>query len=104
MKKQVKKIARGFFWMTCFVAWFGTVGYLGYLDMPKAQASNGPKKVNRVHYVEKGESLWEIADHYVGTSADTRKVVAKIMRDNNLKDGKLQEGQHLFIFWNPNIE
>jgi len=47
--------------------------------------------------VEKGDSLWKIADRYDNNKMDLRKYIYVIEKYNNLDDRALQPGQRIIL-------
>jgi LysM repeat protein len=47
--------------------------------------------------VEKGESLWEIAEEYKMDGADTEQMVDEIMEVNGLKNTNIRAGESIIV-------
>ncbi len=47
--------------------------------------------------IEKGDSLWEIAQEYREPGCSTKEYVDELIALNNLSSDNIQEGQHLIV-------
>ena len=47
--------------------------------------------------MEKGESLWEIAEEYKMDGADTEQMVDEIMEVNGLKNTNIRAGESIIV-------
>lgn len=68
--------------------------YIGHM------ASQEVKTVERqqIHYVQEGETLWDIADGVASNHDDIRRIIWKIQRDNDIGGNEdIQPGQRLII-------
>lgn len=63
-------------------------------------ASQEVKTVERqqIHYVQEGETLWDIAGGVASNHDDIRRIIWKIQRDNDIGGNEdIQPGQRLII-------
>lgn len=63
-------------------------------------ASQEVKTVERqqIHYVQEGETLWDIAGGVASNHDDIRRIIRKIQRDNDIGGNEdIQPGQRLII-------
>ena len=65
-------------------------------------AMGGEKGIQTKNYyecvqVEKGESLWEIAEEYKMDGADTEQMVDEIMEVNGLKNTNIRAGESIIV-------
>ena len=52
----------------------------------------------QIHYVQEGETLWDIADGVASNHDDIRRIIWKIQRDNDIGGNEdIQPGQRLII-------
>lgn len=52
----------------------------------------------RIHYVQEGETLWDIAGGVASNHDDIRRIIWKIQRDNDIGGNEdIQPGQRLII-------
>lgn len=68
--------------------------YIGHM------ASQEVKTVERqqIHYVQEGETLWDIAGGVASNHDDIRRIIWKIQRDNDIGGNEdIQPGQRLII-------
>ena len=75
-----------------------TVGAFGMISgLYPATALDSQPKDKIVVEVASGDTVWDIAYEYKSTNKDTREAVYEICRENNLKDGYIEEGMKLNI-------
>ncbi|MGI6066992.1 MAG: cell division suppressor protein YneA [Bacillota bacterium] len=91
MKRRYKIKIRLLMIMTIFL--FGFIFTWGFAFNAKAENELWENKTNLVEVmVQSGDTLWDIAEDYFPQS-DTRKVVYKIRKLNNLKTPIIKPGQ-----------
>ena len=69
--------------------------YIGHTDSQEVRAV---ERQQQVHYVEEGETLWDIAGSVASNHDDIRRIIWKIQRDNDIGGNEdIQPGQRLII-------
>ena len=67
-------------------------------DTPDSKASNASEKYFTCITVEKGDSLWSIAEEYMTEEYDsTQEYVSEVMQINNLKNSTIVIGTSLIV-------
>jgi len=62
-----------------------------------SSAAQGGKQEDRITVtVRKGDTLWEIAEHYRGRT-EIRKFIYKIKKANNIEDSRIYSGMEIVI-------
>ena len=85
-----------------FAFLFGSIGV--HAD-PVETACNKDEIVYKVITVEKGDTLWDIADEWFKlTEDDIRTYIDNIKTMNHLQSDQIQEGQSLLIYYESSVK
>lgn len=69
-----------------------------YIGHTASQEVKGVGRQQQAHYVEEGETLWDIAGSVASEQDDIRRIIWEIQKDNGIGgNDKLQPGQRLII-------
>ena len=69
-----------------------------YIGHTASQEVRAVERQQQVHYVEEGETLWDIAGGVASNNDDIRRIIWKIQRDNDIGGNEdIQPGQRLII-------
>ena len=93
-RKLFKRIASAIAFTLALTAAWGIGWYAG------AKLANEQKaaEISKVHYVEEGETLWDIAASISGDDQDIRKVIYDLAKLNDIApDADLKVGQKIVI-------
>lgn len=75
-----------------------TVGAFGMISgLYTATALDKQIRDHIVIEVAAGDTVWDIAYEYKSTDTDTREAVYEICKENQIKDGHIEEGMKLSI-------
>lgn len=69
-----------------------------YIGHTASQEVRAVERQQQVHYVEEGETLWDIAGSVASEQDDIRRIIWEIQKNNGIGgNDKLQPGQRLII-------
>ena len=74
-------------------------GIIGIASLTFASSGGNPRRADyyEVITIEKGDSLWSIAERYKKPGTDTKGYVEKIMLFNNNFDTKIVSGEKIIL-------
>lgn len=93
-RKRFKRIASA----VAFTLALATACGIGWYAGAKLAYEQKAAEISKVHIVEEGETLWDIAAEISGDDQDIRKVIYDIAKLNNIApDADLKVGQKIVI-------
>lgn len=93
-RKLFKRIASA----VAFTLALATACGIGWYAGAKLAYEQKASEIQKIHYVEEGETLWDIAAEISGDDQDIRKVIYDIAKLNNIApDADLKVGQKIVI-------
>lgn len=93
-RKLFKRIASA----VAFTLALATACGIGWYAGAKLAYEQKAAEISKVHYVEEGETLWDIASELAGDEQDVREVVYDLQKLNNIApDADLKVGQKIVI-------
>lgn len=93
-RKLFKRIASAIVFTLALATACGVGWYAG----AKLAYEQKVEEITKVHYVEEGETLWDIAGSVASEQDDIRRIIWEIQKDNGIGgNDKLQPGQRLII-------
>lgn len=93
-RKLFKRIASAI----AFTLALATACGIGWYAGAKLAYEQKASEIQKIHYVQEGETLWDIASGLAGDEQDVREVVYDLQKLNNIApDADLKVGQKIVI-------
>lgn len=97
-KRRDRKLFKRIAGTIAFTLALATDCGIGWYAGAKLAYEQKAAEISKVHYVEEGETLWDIAAEISGDEQDIRKVIYDIAKLNNIApDADLKVGQKIVI-------
>lgn len=97
-KRHNRKLFKRVAGAIAFTLALATACGIGWYAGAKLAYEQKASEIQKIHYVEEGETLWDIAAEISGDDQDIRKVIYDIAKLNNIApDADLKVGQKIVI-------
>lgn len=97
-KRRDRKLFKRIVSAVAFTLAFATACGIGWYAGAKLAYEQKAAEISKVHYVEEGETLWDIAAGLAGDEQDVREVVYDLQKLNGIApDADLKVGQKIVI-------
>lgn len=97
-KRHDRKLFKRIAGAIAFTLALATACGIGWYAGAKLAYEQKTAEISKIHYVEEGETLWDIAAEISGDDQDIRKVIYDIAKLNNIApDADLKVGQKIVI-------
>lgn len=97
-KRNNRKLFKRIAGAIAFTLALATACGIGWYAGARLAYEQKAAEISKVHYVEEGETLWDIAAEISGDDQDIRKVIYDIAKLNNIApDADLKVGQKIVI-------
>lgn len=97
-KRHNRKLFKRIAGVIAFTLALATACGIGWYAGAKLAYEQKASEIQKIHYVEEGETLWDIAAEISGDDQDIRKVIYDIAKLNNIApDAGLKVGQKIVI-------
>lgn len=97
-KRHNRKLFKRVAGAIAFTLALATACGIGWYAGAKLACEQKASEIQKIHYVQEGETLWDIAAEISGDDQDIRKVIYDIAKLNNIApDEDLKVGQKIVI-------